>query len=159
VTPSQLLFRERQWLGPVGWLSILGFAVSLGVAYGAATNTTVGVVTFFVCLAVGTAFISQSATRVHINATEISVGAAHMNVRHIGDAHVIDAERVAQLRRERVSSQGWWAVPAWMTRAVVFTVVDDSDPHAFWVIGTRRPEQLLHAIGQARDTMRPLSHD
>ena len=151
-TPTVLL-RQRQWLGPAGWLGLVGFAGSLALAYGAAAGAVVGWVTLGAGLA-ASAFIglrlSRSVVLTGGTTPRLQVGRAAIEVHLTGSATALEAATLLRARRAAESAGGFWAAPGWCPQAVVFTVQDESDPHAFWVVGSRRPQQLAQALNQLR---------
>ena len=142
-------YRERLWLGPVGWLSALGFAVSLGIAYAAATTALWGWIVAGLCAVTAAAFAVRSAPVVAVERTYVSAGRARIPVSQLDGARALSAAEVTALRRNPEGSRGWWCAPGWVRTAVLLTVNDESDPHAFWVVATRRPEKLTQVLAVA----------
>ena len=148
---SAVDLRQRQWLGPAGWLGLIGFTGSLALAYAAAAGALVGWVTFAAGLAASALIGLRLSRRVVLTggATPVlRVGRASIEVRLTGPATALDAQTLLRARRAVEASQGFWAAPGWCPQAVVFTVEDESDPHAFWVVGSRRPQQLAQTLNR-----------
>ena len=155
-TVLTLGYRERLWLGPVGWLSALGFAASLGVAYAAATTARWGWVVAAGCAVVTAAFARHRAPLVAVSATDFTAGEAHIELRHLDGVRALTATQVTLLRRHADGGRGWWCAPGWVRTGVLVTISDATDPHEFWVVATRRPEQLTQALTDAG--VPPLAH-
>lgn len=154
--PSSVVLLQRQWLGPAGWLGLAGFAASLALAYAAAAGAVVGWVTLTVGLAAGALIglrLSRPVVVTDGAAPELRVGRARIALHLTGSAAALDSATLLRARRAAESAQGFWAAPGWCPQAVVFTVEDPTDPHAFWVVGSRRPRQLADVINRLSESI------
>lgn len=139
-------YRERLWLGPVGWASIAGFAVSLGVAYAAASSPLWGYavagVTALACMSLA----ARTAPVVRVSDFDLTAARAQLPLAAAGGVRPLSAADLAALRRRPEGSGGWWCAPGWVRTGIIVTVNDATDPHAFWVVATRRPRELADAL-------------
>lgn len=142
-------FRERLWLGPVGWISIIGFASSLGVAYSAATSALWGWGVAAVSAFAAGGLALRSAPLVRVEDGQLWAGKARIPVSALGGVRDISPAEFVRMRRNPAGSSAWWCAPGWVRTAVVVAVDDLRDPHAFWVVATRRPAQLSQALAAA----------
>jgi hypothetical protein len=147
------LFNQRQWLGFIGWLSIVGFMASVAVAYGAAAGANAGWWTAAIG-AVATPIVGISmSTRIRIVGGRepiLHVGRAHIPLSACGEARVLDSTALTQIRRDDRAAQAHWAAPGWCRQGIACAVTDDTDPHLFWVVGSHQPQALAAAINQHR---------
>ena len=145
-TAEMPAYRERIWPGLIAAAAIVGFAATLAVAYGAAYGSRIGWLTLG-CVIAACALVMLPATPlIDVTQTHLRVGRAHIERRFLGECVVVPRARLAQLKREQEFATAYWAVPPWVRCAVVVSVTDPQDPHPLWVIGTRRADQLNHAL-------------
>lgn len=149
---------QRQWVPLVGWLSIAGFFASVAIAYGAAAGSSAGWASAIVGLVLTpliARFMSQRIVVTGGDQPHVRAGSARIPLAFLGEVHLLDGLAVKILRSNPSAVNGFWAAPGWCTQAVVFAVNDDSDPHAFWVIGSNRAPALADAINRYRQGGQP----
>lgn len=147
-------FRERLWPGP-GWiLAIAAFVAMIAIAYGAALGSLIGWVVGGGLLLLAVLAIWSSSPVVLIDDRGLHAGSALLPWDCAQESRVFTQHELALVRRGQDRAVGDTAFhlhPPWIPqRAVVFTLSDPSDPHAAWVIGSRRPEQLQSAWNRSR---------
>lgn len=144
--PQPVQFRERMWPGMGAIAAAVGMAASLAVAYAAAYGRSIGWLTF-ACATAAVIIIGIPASPVTIvTKSLLKVGRAGIEKQYLGDAGIVDAVRLRQLRRDRSVRNAYWAVPVGSRTAVAVAVTDADDPHPMWIIGSRRPADLLLAL-------------
>jgi len=62
---------------------------------------------------------------------------------------VLDREALRRVRGPQADARAWVAVPSWVGTGVLLPVVDPDDDTPYWVVASRRPEQLAAAITAA----------
>ncbi|MEY5145079.1 MAG: hypothetical protein RL745_446 [Actinomycetota bacterium] len=140
------IFRERLWPGWGAAGAALGMAASLAIAYAAAYGHAIGWLTFACSCAAMTVIAIPASPVTTVTTAALSVGRAKIEKGFLGQAGVISPARLRQLRRDRSLHNAFWAVPIGSRTAVAVAINDDEDPHPMWIIGSRRPDDLLNAL-------------
>lgn len=143
-------FRERLLPGP-GWIIItIGLVAMISIAYGAALGWAVGVV---VAVGVGglAAFgLWRGSVLVNIDSRGIDAQGAHLPAGCVGAVRAVEGEELATIRRGQdpdIGVRAFHIAPAWAPKsAVVVFVADANDPHACWLIATRKPDRVTAAL-------------
>lgn len=139
-------FREHL-LPPIGWFLIAGlfvlstagvFLIWLGEWW--AMGVFVGLT-----LLIGGWFVTQS-RQVVVDEDGLSAGGAHLEWEYLAAATALDRADTDALLGPGADASAWTVVPPYTRRAVRVDLDDPADPHPYWLIGTRRPEELAHAL-------------
>lgn len=145
-----LLPKPWVWLMPVVFAGCLG--VAYGYAYGAATGWLVGTATaglLLLWLGLGTS------TRIVVDGSTVAAGRARLPTRFVGQVRALDADEAFRTRTADADARAHLVLRPWASpRAVVMEVTDPEDPHPYWLITTRRPQQLADALLAARTAAR-----
>ena len=155
MTPGEPLHDER--LVPAAPWSAATLAVAVLVAADLATGAggvraVLGVAVLVAAVA-GLAALSRR--RVRVVAGRLEVPGARVGVEALGAAAPLDRAATARARgRGRVPGAFAPAAPGVAT-AVQVEVTDPQDPTPLWVVPTRRPGDLVAALGRARGTGPP----
>ncbi len=147
-------YRERLWPQWWVWILVGALAAVLGTAYGAAYDALLGWAIFAVAALIGAAFLVLTAPAVHVDGREISAGIARLPLEHVGDVQALDSTALTEVRR-RGDARAYLVLRPWSSsRGVQIEVRDDEDPHPYWLVSTRRPDQLVAVLtagpGEAR---------
>lgn len=141
------LYRERLLPGPSWWLVTAALVAMIAIAYGAALGGSIGLI-----VAVGLGLLSlvvlvKSSPVLEVFDRHVRCGRARIPRANCGDARVIAAGEMADARRGRDPMAGdrvYQVLPPWLGRTGVLIHLDDQeDPHAAWLVATRRPEALV----------------
>ncbi len=148
-TTSGATYRERLWPGPLGWAMVVGAGL-LGAITLLPVHPALGLaggLVFLAGAAVGAYLISTS---VQVRGGELHVGRAHIPVELLGTGTVLDREGVRSALGPGSDARAFVCVRAWLPGAVVLEVVDPQDPTPTWLVSSRRPDELLAAVENAR---------
>ncbi|MFZ0323879.1 MAG: DUF3093 domain-containing protein [Actinomycetes bacterium] len=149
-----VIFRERVWAPWWLWLSVLLWTAMLGVAYAAATSAVVGLVvavaTGGLC---GVALWRYTLTLV-VDETGWTVGRVHLEARFLGLAQPLERAQSRRLRGVDADPRAFATLRGWVPSSVRVEVDDDRDPTPYWLVSTRRPVELAHALQRCRDSTR-----
>lgn len=83
-----------------------------------------------------------SRTKVEVVDGELWVGDAHLPLRYVDDAEVIPASDKRRALGPDLDPAAFLVHRAWIGPAIRIWLNDDNDPTPYWVISTRRPEEL-----------------
>lgn len=139
-------FREAVTV-PVGWLIVGGlFCVSTAVVFLVWKDPfwAVGVLIALSALIGG--WMASMTYRLSVDEDGIHVGRGVLGWPWAGGAAALSvAETEAQSGAE-ADARAWLKLPPYTRRAVRIEIIDPDDPHPYWLIGTRRPEEFAAAI-------------
>ena len=146
------LYRERLWPRAWVWLLGIGFGSSLGIAYGYAYGATagwaVGAISTVLLLA-GIAWLGMTAVQVWPD--RLVAGRAALPLRWVGRTAALDRERTVEASTTKADARAYLLLRTWAApTSVVVEVTDPADPHPYWLVSTRRPEELAAAIDSVK---------
>lgn len=81
---------------------------------------------------------------------EVWAGPAHIPARFVGRADVVRREGKRLALGPQLDPAAHVLHRAWVPTAVRLEITDPDDPTPYWVVSTRRPDELLAAIRAAR---------
>jgi hypothetical protein len=85
-----------------------------------------------------------------------SAGRATLPARHLGPASGFTREDATRERGPSLDARAWLLIRGWADGVVKVEVADDRDPVPYWLVSTRRPDELVSALERLRpSTARP----
>lgn len=139
---------ERLWPSPVGWVAVPGFAAMLGIAV-LPVNEVGAVVAAVVGAVAAAAAAVASATRVRVTSGELHAGAAHVPVTLLRHPRALDPEQTRHELGPGLDARAYLGMRGWVRTAVRVELDDPADPTPYWVVSTRRPQDLVQALVDA----------
>lgn len=140
-------YRERLtvawwlWLPAVVVAGLLAAEVKLG-APGTATW-----IPYLVLLPLATVGLWRlGRVRVEVSNGELRVDDAHIPLRYVGEVTPLTAADKRDLLGPYADPEAFVVQRPWIGGAVRVQVLDDADPTPYWLISSRRPEQLAAAL-------------
>jgi hypothetical protein len=144
-------YRERLgapiWL----WCVMLILSAALALAFGVPLGLFAGLVCLGVSGGLSVWFLRSSALVIEVDEAELRVGRAHLPWRYIGLIATLDAPSTEAAQGREADARAFAAMRTLVAKeAVTFEVLDDEDPHPYWMISSRDPQALAHHLQQAR---------
>ena len=134
----------RWWVQATMFLASiwLAFVVALpaAVAWGAAGLLAVGVIVLL---------LGYGAARVRVADGVFHAGRASISVNLLADPAALDAENTRLLAGRDANARAYLLLRPYLRRAVTVTVTDPADPVPYWLVSTRRPDELCAALVSA----------
>lgn len=109
-------------------------------------NFVVGVIVAIGLYAGCVLLLLISAPLVEVTETELVAGRARLPRSAVGSA---EGFRRDDARRERgvgLDARAWLSIRGWVDPVVKVTLDDPDDPTPYWLLSTRRPEELVAAL-------------
>jgi len=78
----------------------------------------------------------------------LRVGKAHIEATYIGAVEAFHGEAARHEKGPGAHGLAWMSLRPWIDPVVKITVLDSDDPIPYWLVSTRRPEQLISALGK-----------
>jgi hypothetical protein len=125
----------------------------LGFAYGYALGARWGWLTAAVLTLLGIWLLLARQRLITVSDSGLQVGKAVLPLWAIGEVRSLDAQASLDARRHLAHADAYLVLRTGSSdRTVAVGVADESDPHPYWLISTKHPEELVSAIVGARDS-------
>jgi hypothetical protein len=92
------------------------------------------------------AFWSYGAARITVDGETFRAGRAHIGAEHVGTATPLDAGEARHLAGAGADARAFLLLRPYLKRAVRVEITDPADPAPYWLVATRRPEELAGAL-------------
>lgn len=140
-------FRERLyvtwWLWPLPLLAAVLLAAEVHMGFPGVRSWLPYVVLLPLTIVL---IVRMGATKVEVSGGELRVGEAHIPLTLLGDVEIISpADRRAAMGRE-LDPAAFVLHRGWIKPMVRVRVTDPEDPTPYWLISTRRPDELASAL-------------
>lgn len=144
-TQSGVLYREHAFPPVIWWIvAALISGMTLLIVY--PVWPAGGVATpFVVCAAVFFCLYKLSPAIV-VTEHELFAGPAHISHSQLGEVRALDVSQTAWECGPGLDARAFLHTRPWLRTAVRITLHDPEDPTPYWIISTRRPEQLARVL-------------
>lgn len=145
-----VLFDER--LTPsVGVWVVAVLLAGLSVLVLAPISITAGVVAAVVFFLVEAVVLVATTPRILVTETDLQVGKARIERSYLGavTGYVGDAAR--EQRGARLHGLAYTVIRGWISPVVRIQLTDERDRTPYWLTSTRRPQELVAALGGTMD--------
>lgn len=146
------LYRERLWPAPWMYLAT-ALVIPASLLVFLPISDTAGVVVAIVLYAGCIALLLLAAPSLTVTPTEFTAGKASIPVGLVG---TVTAHRGADARQERgpgLDARAWLLIRGWVDPVIRVTIEDAADPTPYWLVSTRRPEELAAALENAKSAL------
>jgi hypothetical protein len=89
---------------------------------------------------------SYGAARISVADGTFRAGRAHIEARYVGTATSLDAEETRRTAGAQADARAYLLLRPYLKRAVKVEITDPADPAPYWLVSTRRPEELARAL-------------
>ncbi|MEA5155790.1 DUF3093 domain-containing protein [Raineyella sp.] len=144
-----MAYRERLMLSWWWIVVIAGLILSVAIVYfvyqppGIAASVTLALV------AVAAGAAAAGSTRVAVEPAGLRVGRNLLEWRYVADARALAEDETRDRMGAGADVQAFLATRPYIRRVVEVTLADPADPHPYWLISSRHPEELADAIRRA----------
>lgn len=153
------VFHERRRVPWWWWLVSLAVAVpsvEVVAVYAPEMTSTrsalIAVIALVVTVAVVAAgLLAASRSTVLVDRSGLHVDGTLLPVSSIGRVRVLDRESARLVLGRDARADAHLSIRPWLHTAVQIEVDDAADPTPYWVVATKRPEQLAQVLAQARN--------
>lgn len=142
-------FRERLW--PSAWVFLsTALVVPASFLVFLPINVIVGVVTAVVLYGSIVAILIATSPIIAVTGETVVAGRASLPIRFAGAAEGFEKEQARLERGQRLDARAWLVIRGWVGPVVKIPVTDATDATPYWLVSSRRPEELATAIADAR---------
>lgn len=138
-------YAERLWLGPLGWVLLVVFALMMSIAF-IPVDVRLAAVIGLAVVGVGAAVLVVAAPRVEVTDGTFRAGSARIPVSLLGAAVPLDAAATKAELGPRLDARAHLVLRGWIHTAVRVELRDPQDPTPYWVVSTRHPAELAAAL-------------
>jgi hypothetical protein len=135
---------------PIWVLAFIYFLLlSLVIAIWAAFDNNVALVAFITAtIAIIYIAIAMRST-ITLDGDELRIDRAHIDIKYLGSATVLDSPAMRLLRTRDADPAAYLAIKFWMPKGIKITVVDPRDPTPYWLITSKRGEELAALLDKS----------
>jgi uncharacterized protein (DUF58 family) len=146
-TPSGavVLFSEKLW--PAIWIWVVAAGVAgAGILVFAPISMTAGYTAAAVLFAILTVLLITSTPTIRVTAETLQVGRATIERRFIGETASFHGREATAERGVRLHGLAYLCIRGWIDPVVRIEITDPSDRTPYWLVSTRRPDELIAAL-------------
>jgi hypothetical protein len=149
------VYSERLRVPASWWLAVLTSAALLATTLWAGLSVATAIMIYAVlegaCVLL---LLNWGSARITVTTSELVAGSRRLPLAPIVEVAAMDAAQTRALRGPRADPAAYLLVRPYLPRAVYVRVAASPPEPPYWLIGTRRPEELAAAIEQARSGRR-----
>jgi hypothetical protein len=90
--------------------------------------------------------VSYGSVRLEVADGAFRAGRARIEAQHLGAVEALDAERTRRVMGPEADARAFLMVRPYLKRAVRVEITDPADPAPYWLVSSRRPEDLAGAL-------------
>lgn len=139
------VYAERLFPSPAFWagaalLAVVVFVAFLPVDLGLAASVSALV------LVAGSSALLIASPRILITDGSLTAGRATIPLDRLGTAVSLDRGALREAMGPGLDARAYASFRPWASSAIRVTVEDPEDPTPYWIVSTRRPEELVNAL-------------
>jgi hypothetical protein len=141
----------REKLYPALWLILaiglfLPASILIFLPLNLALGITVGLILWWGSVSVLWSF----APSLTVDASGLQAGRARIDHRFVSDIEAFRDQQATWQRGPGLDARAWLVLRPWINPVVKITLDDPEDPTPYWLVSTRKPEELIAAWQKAR---------
>jgi hypothetical protein len=136
------VIRPPLWLLAFIYFLFLSVVVAVWAAFD--LRATYVVLTFLTFALIVIAL--KTKTHIELSATELKVGRAHIELKYIASVEALSADQTRILRTRDADPAAYLGIKFWISTGVKMTLRDTRDSTPYWLISTKRPEELTRTL-------------
>jgi hypothetical protein len=138
------------------WVQGFMFTASLWLAVLAALpEAAAWAVTGGVALLVTALFLSYGGARITVADGVLRAGRARIEAVHLGAAEALDPDQTTRAAGREADARAYLLLRPYLKRSVRVAITDPADPTPYWLLSSRRPDELAAALTALREAPAP----
>jgi hypothetical protein len=147
---TSVLYDERLHVPLRWWVQATMFLASIWLAFVVALPATVAwAATAVLGTVVVALFLGYGAARVRVEDGVLHAGRARIPVSMLASPTPLDPEQTRLLAGRHANAHAYHLLRPYLKRSVRVEVTDPADPAPYWLVSTRRPDELAGALAAA----------
>jgi hypothetical protein len=141
-------YEFKEVIRPPFWLIafIYFMLFSLVLAIWAAFDNAAAINAFAIAIVLGFVAIYISTTSIIVANGELRIQRAHIPIKYLGANEVITKKNFSYERTRGADPAAYFATTFWISEGLKVEVTDTRDLTPYWLISTRRAEELAQAL-------------
>ncbi|WP_394552286.1 DUF3093 domain-containing protein [Agromyces sp. MMS24-JH15] len=142
-------YRERLW--PTPWIYVASLLlVPASILVLAPVSVPAGIVTGIILYVSAVGTLSFTAPMIEVHDGRLRAGRAEIPLALVGEAVGADADRARLELGTGLDARAFLVIRGWVRTLVRIPIEDPTDPTPYWLLSTRRPDELAAAINRSR---------
>ncbi|GAA1816322.1 DUF3093 domain-containing protein [Agromyces neolithicus] len=142
-------YREKLW--PTPWIYIVSvLLIPASILVLAPVSLPAGIVTGIVLYVGLVGSLAVTSPVIEVQGGRLRAGRAEIALEDVGEAIPADEEQARIERGTGLDARAFLVIRGWIKPVVRVPVDDAADPTPYWLVSTRRPEELAAAINGSR---------
>ena len=138
-------YRERLW--PSVWLYLAtALIIPASLLVFLPINLAVGIIAAIVLYLVVVGFLLAQSPVIAVTGMELIAGRARLPLSVISGADAFHGDEAQLERGQRLDARAWLLLRGWVGPVLRIQLNDPADPTPYWLVSTRRPEELAAAL-------------
>jgi hypothetical protein len=147
-------FSERLW--PAPWLFLAtALVIPASLLVFLPINLTVGIIVAIVLYAGCVGLLLLGSPTIRVTGSTLVAGKARLPLDVIAGAEAFRTDAARAQRGPALDARAYLVIRGWVDPVVRVTLDDPTDPVPYWLISTRRPEDLARVLTAAVDGAAP----
>jgi hypothetical protein len=148
-------YTEQLWVPVAWWLLGMFTAFTFASFVWAGFNVLVAIGSYVVfCGGTAAVLLIWGTATIAVSGGELRAGKTTLPLALAGDVVALDEAQAAALRGPRADPHAFMLLRPYLKLAVYVEIVGEHSDRPYWLIGTRRPEELAAAIERSRPQAR-----
>ncbi|WP_395242976.1 DUF3093 domain-containing protein [Agromyces sp. MMS24-K17] len=142
-------YRERLW--PTPWIYVVTLLlVPASILVLAPVSLPAGIATGILLYAATVGTLTLTAPVIEVRDGRLHAGRAEISLAHVGEAVGADTAAARVERGTGLDARAYLVIRGWVQPVVRVPITDPTDPAPYWLLSTRRPDELAAAINRSR---------
>lgn len=139
------IYRERLW--PSVWLYLAtALIIPASLLVFLPINPIVGVIAAIVLYLAVVGFLLAQSPVIAVTGTELIAGRARLPLSVVSQTEAFRGDEAQLERGQRLDARAWLLLRGWVGPVLRIQLDDPADPTPYWLVSTRRPEELAAAL-------------
>lgn len=139
------IYRERLWAS-LGIFVAVALVIPASLLVFLPINVEAGLIIGVVLFLVIAGLLLSSTAVIEVSESELKAGKALLPREFVGNVTSFREPEATVQRGTRLDARAWLLIRGWIHPVVKIEITDPSDPTPYWLISTRRPEELARAL-------------
>ena len=139
------VLRPPIWVLAFIYFLLLSLVIAIWAAFD--TTATIGAFTAATIAIIYLTFAMRS--NISFDGNELRIDRAHIDIKYLGEVAILDSPAMRLLRTRDADPAAYLAIKFWVPIGVKITVVDPRDPTPYWLITSKRGEEIAALLNKS----------
>ena len=138
------VLRPPIWVLAFIYFLLLSLVIAIWAAFD--TTATIAALAAATIAIIYLAFAMRST--ISVDGKELRIDRAHIDIKYLGDVKILDSSAMRLLRTRDADPAAYLAIKFWVPTGVKIAVVDPRDPTPYWLITSKRGEEIAALLNK-----------